>query len=59
MDTAAPNGEQQLLEDSLRLMKAFSKIADPKIRAEIIGVVENRVDDISPHPPRFELDPRD
>jgi hypothetical protein len=54
MDTAAPNGEKDIIKDSLRLMRAFSKITDPKIRAEIFEFVEQRVDE-----PPFELDPRD
>ncbi len=62
MDKAVPNGEKDLIEDGLRLMRAFSKIADPKIRAEIIEHVEQCVGKMPPKPsdePPFELDPRD
>jgi|ERR1700733_5199190 hypothetical protein len=62
MDTSAPNGEKDLIEDGLLLMRSFSKITDPKIRAEIIELVEKRVGEMPPKPgdqPPFELDPRD
>ena len=62
MDTSAPNGEKDLIEDGLLLMRSFSKITDPKIRAEIIELVEKRVGEMPPKPgdqPPLELDPRD
>ncbi len=61
MDTGAPS-EQDIVVDGLRLMRAFLKIADQKIRADIIEMAERRVDVLPPKlsdPPPSELGPRD
>jgi hypothetical protein len=59
MDTGAPS--EEIVVDGLRLMRAFLKIVDPKVRAEIIELAEYRARAISPSQPSepFELDPRD
>jgi hypothetical protein len=61
MDTAVPS-EHDIVVDGLRLMRAFLKIADPKVRAEIIELAERRTGEMLPPKPSdepFELDPRD
>lgn len=57
MDTA-PNA-QDIVVDGLRLMRAFLKIADQKVRAEIIELAEHRAGEMPPGDQPFELDPRD
>jgi hypothetical protein len=58
MDTAAPSGDK-MVQDGLRLMRAFLKISDLKIRAEVIDFVEIRADEAPPKPLPFKLDPRE
>jgi hypothetical protein len=52
--------EERIIKDSRRLLKAFSKIADAKIREEILGLVQKLVAG-RPKPGHrpFELDSRD
>jgi hypothetical protein len=48
METVALGGEKNVAQDGLSLMRAFLKISDQTIRAEIIDFVEKRVDEIRP-----------
>jgi hypothetical protein len=60
MNPTAPEYEKVLVADSLRLISAFSKLRDSRIRAEIIELAEQRLGEQKrgDRPP-FELDSRD